>query len=722
MVKKMNKDILELRKDMEELVQNVLELALDEIDIQNGRIEKYVSMLDHFNNIIDLSGRKMMDASLKTQIGAMKLDTLINKMSISKQTMEGLLEATNLAQEALEKRRADDDETSVKFWENQVEVLKRELEAAQETFLANWEETLQTAGDIFDMRVELAVQTMSDALSPFSSMDVFSEMYTREKEIADQYLDDATKLYELNKLNRQLNLSIKDENDLLAQSKLRDLQEEIYALQKAGVDMSQYDLEILQKKYDLRLAEIALMEAQNSKTSMRLVRDAAGNWTYAYDADEQKIEDATQKYEDAMYEMTKKSNEYMDEMSQQLIDIQVEYMEALNNVDKNASDYQYQLIRIQEQYMERYRFTLSELKKSTEDLGLTMHDTLYGSQMDLWSFEDAQDRFTANSDLTLSELMTNYKDWQAIVEKAMNVAGTSWDSFGTDMDGTLGSLEEHIQALCDEISELVDVLMGYVAQAIGMVEEWQAKYSKQVDAELAKNEGYMDSRYHQSGSGSGGSKIKDNTDYSNLIYRLGKGETVTIDGVEYGVSKGNVNEGINLAGNKRENKLDNMSSSQASQIVKDHGATQDFVDAAIKNLNKAASGATGMYTGDWSNSEGMDGMGGKLAILHQKELVLNKSDTKNILEAVELARKNQPQQISKKIDELVEAMQNQTSYTFNNLLTQVKLPLGPNPQELLQNVEIYADFPGVTDQNEIREAFNNLSNEASQYLGIKNRF
>jgi len=57
--------------------------------------------------------------------------------------------------------------------------------------------------------------------------------------------------------------------------------------------MSQYDLEYLQKKYDLQLAEIALMEQQNSKTSMRLVRDAAGNWTYAYDADEEKIEDAT---------------------------------------------------------------------------------------------------------------------------------------------------------------------------------------------------------------------------------------------------------------------------------------------------------------------------------------------------------------------------------------------------------------------------------------------
>jgi cell fate (sporulation/competence/biofilm development) regulator YmcA (YheA/YmcA/DUF963 family) len=42
-----------------------------------------------------------------------------------------------------------------------------------------------------------------------------------------------------------LNLSIQDENDLLAKSKLRDIQQEILAYQKAGVDMSQYDLDIL---------------------------------------------------------------------------------------------------------------------------------------------------------------------------------------------------------------------------------------------------------------------------------------------------------------------------------------------------------------------------------------------------------------------------------------------------------------------------------------------
>ena len=500
-----NKDILELRADMEELVKEVLELALDEIDIQNERINKYVSMLDRFQNIIDLSGRSILDQALKVEIGTTKLDTLINKMSISKQTMEGLAKATAEAQAALERRAADGDETSVSMWENQVEELERELEAAQDDFLANWEEVLQAAADIFDMRVELTVQTLEAALSPFSNLSILEDRYTKDKEIQDQYLDDATKLYELNKLNRQLNMSIQDENDLLAKSKLRDIQQEILAYQKAGVDMSQYDLDILQKKYDLRLAEIALLEAQNSKTSMRLIRDAAGNWTYAYDSDQNAIEEAIQRVEDATYDLQKATTQYIDEMSEELISIQQDFAAAIGEVDRNASDYQEQLLYLQQHYMTKYMQTLGEFRKATEEAGISIHDTQYGMMMDLYNFEDAQNKFKLNSDTAINDLIINYKDWQKVVEQTMNVAGTSWESFGDDTGATLDSLQEHISALCDEISKLVDVLMQYVSTAIGMVEEWQAKYSKQVDAELAKNEAVInDDSLHQSRSGGGG--------------------------------------------------------------------------------------------------------------------------------------------------------------------------------------------------------------------------
>jgi hypothetical protein len=46
---------------------------------------------------------------------------------------------------------------------------------------------------------------------------------------------------------------------------------------------------------------------------------------------------------------------------------------------------------------------------------------------------------------------------------------------------------------------------------------------------------------------------------------------------------------------------------------------------------------SGGYTGDWSDT-GMDAKGGKLAILHQKELVLNQEDTANFLDAIKIVR------------------------------------------------------------------------------------
>ena len=40
-------------------------------------------------------------------------------------------------------------------------------------------------------------------------------------------------------------------------------------------------------------------------------------------------------------------------------------------------------------------------------------------------------------------------------------------------------------------------------------------------------------------------------------------------------------------------------------------------------------------------------------------------------------------------------------------------------QTVEQNVHIEASFPGVSDRNEIEEAFNNLINTASQYANRK---
>jgi hypothetical protein len=59
-----------------------------------------------------------------------------------------------------------------------------------------------------------------------------------------------------------------------------------------NTQLSQYELDLQQAKYDLLLAEISLEEAQNAKSVVRLRRDSEGNMGYVYTADENKVSDA----------------------------------------------------------------------------------------------------------------------------------------------------------------------------------------------------------------------------------------------------------------------------------------------------------------------------------------------------------------------------------------------------------------------------------------------
>ena len=120
---------------------------------------------------------------------------------------------------------------------------------------------------------------------------------------------------------------------------------------------------------------------------------------------------------------------------------------------------------------------------------------------------------------------------------------------------------------------------------------------------------------------------------------------------------------------------------------------------------------TGGYTGDWTNSTA-DKKDGKLAILHEKELVLNAEDTKNILATVDTVRS-----ISDSLRG--QALETANSYT-SDLDTAAPIITQPITQSIQQDVHIDATFPNVTDHNEIELAMNNLMNTASQKVMEKN--
>ena len=106
---------------------------------------------------------------------------------------------------------------------------------------------------------------------------------------------------------------------------------------------------------------------------------------------------------------------------------------------------------------------------------------------------------------------------------------------------------------------------------------------------------------------------------------------------------------------------------------------------------------TGGYTGNWANGDKREN--GKLAFLHQKELVLNAEDTQNILAAVDIVRKIGIG--------LRNSMMNVSGMNGKNLSS-----VG---ETIEQRVEITASFPNATDADDIRQALIGLADKAYQY-------
>ena len=103
--------------------------------------------------------------------------------------------------------------------------------------------------------------------------------------------------------------------------------------------------------------------------------------------------------------------------------------------------------------------------------------------------------------------------------------------------------------------------------------------------------------------------------------------------------------------------------------------------------------SSGGYTGDWGSSEG------KIGILHEKELVLNADDTKNLLSMIEIVR-----------DNLYRTQLQALKSTYSNAINGIIGSSG----EFDQNVNINATFPNVSSSYEIEEALKNLVNAAAQ--------
>ena len=168
--------------------------------------------------------------------------------------------------------------------------------------------------------------------------------------------------------------------------------------------LTQYDLDRANKLYEIQLAQIALEEAQQNKSQMRLRRDSQGNYIYQYVADEDAIADAENQLANLYNDLYNFDKQKYQENLEQIYTLWNEYQEkmmeaALINDPELRAEKE---LLIQEQYGELINGIVEEnesIRNNLQESTFLSLSNLY--EKDLMNFSDLTQQ---ERDLLLNEV------------------------------------------------------------------------------------------------------------------------------------------------------------------------------------------------------------------------------------------------------------------------------------------------------------------------------
>lgn len=766
-------ELLSINEALEESWNQIFDTMDEAFDNGVEKMDDILARQDHLMNMtnawsdtIDILGKDFLGVTSESvqKLNQAKVTQSQNKYFSAKEkenTIKSNIDTTQAARnEAAQKRdeaiaAGKDDEAAA--WDKDVqrydESLKKyneEYREAQEESATLFNESLQTMRDVFDSNLEAILDDFNkQAAGTAGSLEALLENMDQQKMVADRYVPEYERIYELTKLTRDVNKSIDETSNVKAKRELAKLQEEIVSLQESGKEQSEYDLEYLRKRYELKLAEVALEEAQNAKSQVRMTKDAEGNFSYVYTADENSMAEAEQAYEDKLYELQKMNDEYQQQLSQSMAETMQEYQEKYAQLADlytvGSDEYNAALQKLQELYagqMDYYSDQMNNVLTNnttlyTQDVAkyadLTdnkaMKDQEYVGSFEQTSLaiaggwksqKEFMDNWEGAQKTTYEKAKANNENFKNSVCEFMKKAGISLEEFNQKLEEYTTKVSKDSGTLKQEMEQTSKKIQDNFGEIVKGVQEFERQYTIEIGKIITKNNSLYDSymkviKAHSTftkTSNSGAGSDNDNTNKGN---GEGGGDIEKNDDVVDNADKA---EGVAAAiwiwgsksgwGNdpERAKKLKAKGVSGAQDILNSKANSgylyNKYWSKRNEVLNKYAYGKfdTGGYTGDWDGE-------GKFAMLHQKEIVLNKDDTANFLKTVDIVR-----QISEMID--LNAMS-----ASGGLGSLFAASVNKDAETLEQTVHITAEFPNATNKNEILDAFDNIVNLASQYANKK---
>lgn len=697
--------VQDLDKEMLEYYGNTLDLAEDELSKYTDQMEHLTSVLDHYRSILSLLGRDTDYTRVLTVLEG-NAQTKRNKFDTSKTWYESLKAERDAAAAAL--AQASDDAERELLQKN-YDAIVAKFNEAEEQMLSDAEAYGEAIKEVLTTKMEQAAENMNKAMTDGMGWDALNDSLDRLSKYQDEYLTKTNQIYEMNKLLNDVNKASNKTNNQAAKDKYYQFSKEIEQLREKD-KLSQLELDIAQAKYKVLQAQIALDEAQNAMGKVRLQRDNEGNFGYVYTADQDKIDDAQQALADAENDLYNIRLDATNKYGQQKLQYEQELAEKLKEIDEKANEdalyregnYQADRQRIIDEYTQLiqassdlYRIAQEEDSRVVQDAWVNAYDEIIDSG-DQWK--------TAIIDYT-GQINNAFQEWQAETDRLTDLVGKDL----VDTKNKVNDVTNASDQLKDEVINKVVPALTQELQAVRNATEAYARQRQEIMNLISYYEQLIN-KIQQAIAAQANMDISSNSpssDYDDYD-----------PSVDYSALMGTVPVGSELY-NKYKAYRDRKMSEGSYNDMASTARVNAFYEKGYKLGEGKFAGytnftqipdwlweetvgktfRTGGYTGSWGES-------GKLAMLHEKELVLNKEDTQNMLSSIKMVR-----EIASEID----LRSRYTTMPINPIYS----TFGTGNDILEQQVHIDASFPNVTDRNEIQEAFNTLINVASQYANRK---
>ena len=761
-------------KTLYDMYTNAWDEYLDGIDQVIDKWDNVLEKFDDINSSLEHNGKLIEllygDTDAADSLNA-KLYEAQGKNSLA--TMNTLRRDT----EALKKERKEMLAAGAKATDADVKKLTdaiNENEKQMESEIENYIEILQNQ---FQNSVKMAMKTFDKAMTNGYGINKVTEDWELKKKQSEGYYDSVQKVYQLESLKNKYEKAM-DGASLKAQQKLKALQDAQLDALKNKNELSEYDVELAEKKLAIAQAQIALEEAQNNKNTMKLTRNESGDWAYQYVADEDDVADKKQGVADAendlydftvesfntsmeemlrlMQEYQDKANELYSEMYTADADRRIEIEAELNKLkdvyygengliataageaESRKQDLaEATVISLKGAYdrdTENYTTMTDQQKALLEEVkkaGISDYDLLkqsitgdfYPSISEKAKTVNAEevlgwktlanevvDIFVKNPDgvqKSLQDMYNAIKKAQESYDKKVKEGCTASGKNFTDVSKAISKLAKKTEKAEDKVESLLDKTydISDMREAVEDLREAWEEVASSIQNATEELDSYLTSLIQ--------AKAAENSASYTPTYSSTPSSSASTSSGNSGSGSGSSNGGSNVI---TEAKTVSNTADGKRYIQISNGKDVKTIKSDIVNPNDLKgkpwdSYDTGGYTGDWSGGEG------RFAMLHSKELVLNKEDTQNILEAV-----NSVRDLSNLTSSISDAISNGIANLITDALNGIKTTKiydtnTTNNNESQNNTfNITAEFPNANDVEDIREAILSLPTLASQYL------